>query len=278
MPCMEIKGCSPTSRLLTAACVLAAALGTSLACCNSKDGGEADQCSDVCSKFVGLCGGDMAECYNYCESVLTLDQRVCVMNAAACDAAAVCIGVCLCDESLNCDPGCEYCDPDCGGCTCNVSAGCDPGCEYCDPDCGGCTCNVSGSCDSGCSCDPDCGGCTCNTSGSCDPGCSCDPDCCTPSCGGKTCGPDLCGGTCPPGCATGETCTDGVCVGQSCVPAGQSGCSIGRDCCFDSTMFITCDLASGMCCIPRGQSCQAADYCCPGSSCVDLGGYNYSCQ
>jgi hypothetical protein len=245
-----------TSRRRPAAGVLAAALGAALACCSSKGGGEADQCRDVCTKFVGLCGGDMAECYNYCESAMVLDQRVCVMNASTCEEAGSCMGVCMCDETIYCDPGCEYCDLDCVGCTCNVS----------------------GSCDSGCSCDPDCGGCTCNVSGSCDAGCSCDPDCCTPSCSGKECGPDLCGGTCPPGCATGETCTDGVCVGESCVRAGQSGCSVSRECCFDSTMFITCDLASGMCCIPRGQSCATADYCCPGSSCVDLGGFNYSCQ
>jgi len=35
---------------------------------------------------------------------------------------------------------------------------------------------------------------------------------CTPSCAGKQCGSDGCGGTCAPGCAAGETCSAGQCV------------------------------------------------------------------
>ncbi|MFA5061062.1 MAG: LamG-like jellyroll fold domain-containing protein [Candidatus Pacearchaeota archaeon] len=34
---------------------------------------------------------------------------------------------------------------------------------------------------------------------------------CVPSCSGKECGDDGCGGTCPPGCGVSEECVDGVC-------------------------------------------------------------------
>ncbi len=39
---------------------------------------------------------------------------------------------------------------------------------------------------------------------------------CVPSCDGRACGPDDCGGTCGRGCADGEVCSDGQCTSQGC--------------------------------------------------------------
>jgi len=70
-----------------------------------------------------------------------------------------------------------------------------------------------------------------NKAGDCDCGCNADfsgcktPCECTPSCGGKECGPDGCGGTCAPGCGAGEACDEltGKCVTCEC-SAGELSC------------------------------------------------------
>ena len=69
---------------------------------------------------------------------------------------------------------------------------------------------------------------------------------CTPSCSGKECGPNGCGGSCGT-CPGNETCEDGVC--ESCVPQ-CSGKSCGAD---------GCGGQCGSC--PSGQSCNAAGQC-----------------
>ena len=42
---------------------------------------------------------------------------------------------------------------------------------------------------------------------------------CEPSCAGRVCGPDGCGGSCAPGCSGPDSCVDGQCV--SCIPDWQ---------------------------------------------------------
>jgi len=55
---------------------------------------------------------------------------------------------------------------------------------------------------------------------------------CTPSCAGKECGSDGCGGTCPPGCQSGQTCdAQGQCVSGTCIPTAEiCGNGIDEDC------------------------------------------------
>jgi len=72
--------------------------------------------------------------------------------------------------------------------------------------------------------------------GDCECGCNEDfSGCKTPSCGGKECGPDGCGGTCAPGCSAGETCNDSTgqcecspdCSARACGPDPACGESCG---------------------------------------------------
>ena len=53
--------------------------------------------------------------------------------------------------------------------------------------------------------------------------CQCDDGGCTPSCSGRECGNDGCGGNCGT-CSGGETCSDGRCTG------GSTGCSRHTEC------------------------------------------------
>ncbi|MBM4396681.1 MAG: SUMF1/EgtB/PvdO family nonheme iron enzyme [Deltaproteobacteria bacterium] len=51
---------------------------------------------------------------------------------------------------------------------------------------------------------------------------------CVPSCGGKECGDDGCGGSCPPGCDGDSECAFGTCRPKCTVPCGAcEGCSSG---------------------------------------------------
>jgi hypothetical protein len=101
-----------------------------------------------------------------------------------------------------------------------------------------------GPADDGCGRTTDCGG--------CDPGLTCDGGLCvpvcTPTCGGRECGDDGCGGSCG-SCLDGRTCDgDGRCV-DGCTPA----CT-GRECGGDG-----CGGSCGSC--PSGQTCTATGMC-----------------
>ena len=74
---------------------------------------------------------------------------------------------------------------------------------------------------------------------------------CTPSCNGKTCGDDGCGGSCGT-CDTGETCSGGVCTG------GGGG---GGDTCAHPVCSTGSEL-DGSCDSCAGQICAQDDYCC----------------
>ena len=56
-----------------------------------------------------------------------------------------------------------------------------------------------------------------------------DPDGCLPSCAGRVCGDDGCGGSCGT-CGDGAACEDGACTPTSCAPGCVEGCPQG---CFD---------------------------------------------
>lgn len=95
-------------------------------------------------------------------------------------------------------------------------------------------------------CVPSCTGKTCGsdgcggTCGTCDSGASCvGSSCCTPDCVGKSCGSDGCGGTCGT-CTAGKACNDsqGVCVGSN----ACSGVPFNVGCC-DGQTFKVCDQA-----------------------------------
>jgi hypothetical protein len=69
----------------------------------------------------------------------------------------------------------------------------------------------------------------CSVSGCCPQATDvCDPNdqCCTPACGGKTCGQDNgCGGQCT-ACPAGQRCASGTCVaGQGTCPTGTNVCA-----------------------------------------------------
>jgi hypothetical protein len=92
---------------------------------------------------------------------------------------------------------------------------------------------------------------------------------CTPSCSGRSCGPDGCGGTCGT-CRTGTTCSGGSCV---CVPQ-CSGKTCGPDGCGG-----TCGTCPGNAtCSATGDSCACAPGYVPNqahTACIRVGG---ACQ
>jgi hypothetical protein len=90
-------------------------------------------------------------------------------------------------------------------------------------------------------------------------GCSC-----TPSCAGKTCGDDGCGGTCPPGCGASYTCQSGTCVCGT-VTCNSACCNAGEVC------------YANACCAPAcgGKTC-GDDAC--GGTCPPGCGANFTCS
>ena len=114
---------------------------------------------------------------------------------------------------------------------------------------------------------------------------------CVPQCGGKTCGPDGCGGSCgsckasefcdakggtcklkcAPGCTDGDACTvNDKCEGDSCVGTPTTACDDKNVCttdsCVDDKGKASCkNLANGMKC-DDGDACTADDGC-EGGSC-----------
>lgn len=120
--------------------------------------------------------------------------------------------------------------------------------------------------------DTDCNGKQCgvganNVIKTCSPAGQCVDGPCVPSCAGKVCGPDGCGGTCAPGCAAGNQCNN---VGQ-CVAACTPNCA-GKQCSDNG-----CGVPCGAC--AAGQQCSAAGQCfippcplqCSGKACGDNG-------
>jgi hypothetical protein len=114
---------------------------------------------------------------------------------------------------------------------------------------------------------------------------------CTPSCSGKQCGDDGCGGSCGT-CSNGESCTFGVCV-SSCTPScsgkecGDDGCggscgtcSYGKTCnswgqCESSQPSCTSSYCGSSSAVPGSSpscycdsQCKSNNDCCPGYDAV----------
>jgi hypothetical protein len=207
-------------------------------CGDDECGGSCGSCADpalpICDETTGQCG---AKCVPMCAG-LTCGDDGCGGSCGACDAGATCAphGRCvpsawICGEAAYgggdaCDCGCGALDPDCEfdvlpivGCGAFEVCSANGQCKSTVPS--GWTCDKTkydafDACDCGCgAADPDCkfaltvtgcplGG-TCSSAGTCVE--------CVPSCAGKSCGPDGCGGSCG-SCddpATGF-CADGECV------------------------------------------------------------------
>jgi|GEM_PF-1816696 len=151
------------------------------------------------------------------------------------------------------------CAPDCNGRSC--------GDDGCGGTCGTCS---AGTCDADtgvCQCTPSCDGTSCGVSDGCGGVCGCgagqvcnNPQgtggtCCAPSCSGKECGSDGCGGTCGDcqGTFNGQGNCDtasgmcvcdgtGVCSSKQC---GTDGC--GNACSQQCPPFTPCNDAAGAC-------------------------------
>lgn len=169
-------------------------------------------------------------------------------------------------------PGCvESWKPGCGGCKCeDCVCSMDPYCcisawDYlcvseCMNDCGGC-----GSCVPSCA-GKECGDDGCGGScGTCPPGLGCVAGICqcVPQCQGKSCGPDGCGGSCGE-CLFGQVCYHGNC---KCLPSceqlecGQDGCGNLCGLCADGLECV-----DGVCtCVPDCAGKDCGDDGCGGS-------------
>jgi hypothetical protein len=103
------------------------------------------------------------------------------------------------------------------------------------------------------------------------------PSTCIPSCAGKVCGSDGCGGTCGIPCTGGKTCQDGLCV----CPGGTRFCptpELCQSCCANADCAAgapTCE--SGTCCTAQGDPCTTSAPCCGASQCRAIPGGGDRC-
>jgi hypothetical protein len=77
---------------------------------------------------------------------------------------------------------------------------------------------------------------------------------CQPSCEGKLCGDDGCGGICPPGCATGWSCAAGVCQpepGANCGSITKAG-----ECKGNTLWFCSTGKLNSLDCTQTGEKCK----------------------
>jgi agmatine/peptidylarginine deiminase len=88
---------------------------------------------------------------------------------------------------------------------------------------------------------------------------------CTPSCGGKQCGDDGCGGSCGT-CAAGQACDAGQCVGE---PTCTNECTEGQVGCVDAATPFTCAQGSDGCWDKVPVAC-GTNQTCDDGVCVDL--------
>ncbi len=226
-------------------------------------GGVSKTCTalDACHE-VGPCDPASGECSN----PVSADGKGCDDGFACTEDDACQGGVCV-GTAVTCGAP----DVACAVATCQESA------QGCVIDASDCECSNDDACGPGhvcvegsCECLPSCEGRDCGsdgcggTCGTCEPGqaCSLEGACvCQPDCMGKVCGSDGCGGTCG-GCATGLVCSGaGLCV---CVP----------DCASKACGADGCGGTCGSC--PAGEACDASGQCvcqpqCAGKQCGDNG-------
>lgn len=192
-------------------------------------------CSDFCADDPSVCGDGNVACLTLYDTTDTPwelcvkggDSRLgesCPNGVVDCDLTETEICLASADNTVSfCTIGCPGGPSDCealsGGCCVDLGEDEDPEEHFCLP---APFCPCEPSC-FGRNCGPDgCGG----VCGVCDDGEVCENgQCveCVPDCDGRECGPDECGGQCG-ACAAGEQCVDGACEG-SCTPDCQ-----GREC------------------------------------------------
>ena len=249
-------------------------------------------CSCTPSCAGKTCGGDGCggTCPPGCGANYACQSGSCVCATLTCGATCCDSGQ-VCYSNACCAPACggKTCGADgCGG-TCPPGCGanftCSSGtCTCPNVSCGAACCAAGQVCNAGACCTPSCAGKTCGTDGcggTCPPGCganftcssgSCTcPNvtcgaaccvvgqvcnlgaCCTPSCAGKVCGSDGCGGSC------------GTCPGSlTCDGSGQCGCTAGLDACGTECVNLQNDARHcGTCDHPCGTS-----EVCSASACV----------
>jgi hypothetical protein len=232
-----------------------------------------------CDKISDGCGG-IVDCGDHCVAPDSCGGGI-APNVCGCtpDTTAACMGSCgmvttNCKTVVSCCHDLTDCKPvSCRPCT--VANQCGDACVPADG--GPCTdgSGRAGSCKGGqCVCTPSCGGKQCGADGcggmcgSCPAGTSCDGSgqcVCTPSCGGRQCGGDGCGGSCG-SCGDGTSCNgSGQCV---CTPkcggkqCGPDGCG---GFCGSCDSGFNCS-GSGQCvCTPNCNGKQCGDDGCGGS-------------
>ncbi|MFZ4578250.1 MAG: SMP-30/gluconolactonase/LRE family protein [Myxococcota bacterium] len=263
----------------------------SCSACPAECQGGAAACSAKCSGLCGKCEGKGALCLD--DGACYVPQ--CGQQTCGVDPNGFPCGVC--PSGTACEPGLSQClpvpqaclpsdQPGCAGCMCEscvctkhpfcCTLAWDAFCaEACETECGqSCApCPAKPTCDGlGCGnfCGVDCGGCK--------DGQVCHQyQCCQPTCEGKTCGSDGCGGKCG-SCGEWDACIDGQC--EKCVPdcegmaCGSDGC--GGECgqCDKGLICIGNACMTGVCAgqcgggpvkNESGQDCYCDD------ACVDYG-------
>jgi len=216
-------------------------------CLNSECG------PDGCGGSCGQCGPGETCKFGICQEECVPD---CWGKQCGPDGCGKLCGACPPGLVCNPDGQCQQIGPVCGNDICQG----EENCLTCPQDCGACTGNCCEAHDSVgcddivvtkcvCSMDPFC--CDVNWDGLCADQAinQCDADCgCTPSCVGKECGPDGCGGGCG-NCAPGSYCNaDGECI-VFCEPKCE-----GKECGADG-----CGGECGEC--PSGSQCNSQGQC-----------------
>lgn len=204
---------------------------------DAPDAGEAADAEDAAEAEVPGCRPGQVDCGGTCVDPTT-DPRNCGRCGRACAAGEVC------NEGV-CASACSGGLTNCGGACVDLAT---------DPDhCGDCStaCARTEECAGGrCVCVPSCAGRECGDNGcggscgTCPAGTACDPAgrcVCVPDCAGRECGDDGCGGSCG-SCGPGFVCDPaGTC---SCpgTPCGAACCGTGEAClggaCCDPTWRV----------------------------------------
>ena len=228
--------------------------------CEGKECG-ADGCGGQCGPDCGI--GNFCDANGQCQAcVPQCDGKSCGPDSCG-GSCGTCGDGQTCDGDGQCVDG--PCVADCEGKVCG-SDGCGGTCGECD---GGLTCS-EGACVESASCEGLCGSYDAENNCQCDDFCffigdCCDDvcttcadifedQCCEPSCEGKQCGDDGCGGSCGEPCAEGSYCNaEFQCVEEVCEPQCE-GKQCGADGC-GGTCGI-CDDNQG--CTEDGQCVESA--------------------
>ena len=219
-------------------------------CCG--DGACTDAQGEDCATCPADCGCPNGEA---CNAIAHACEAQCVPNCDGRDCGAdgcggTCGNGCPGDQACS-DAGlCVELPAQCGDNTCDAGEDC----ATCPADCGQCCANGA------CADTENCA--TCPADCSCEDGERCDFErraceaACQPTCDGRDCGADGCGGTCGDGCNGDLLCdADGQCVAPP-AQCGDNACDNGEDC-------ATCPADCGQCC--GNGACGADENCaiCP---------------